>query len=124
MNTSSKDAIIFCAGAALGAGAIYYITERVKRINTNSFSTTKYTANGNHYAAEVQLEALPSHAAKPPPTTAEPAINNEKMANFEKDDVLVEQLTRNVQFFGLEGQKKIANAFVVVVGLGVSNIKN
>ena len=30
-----------------------------------------------------------------------------------------EQLTRNIQFFGLEKQQRIADAFVVVVGLGV-----
>lgn len=38
--------------------------------------------------------------------------------NFQQDEVLVEQLTRNIQFFGLEAQQKIADAFVVVVGLG------
>lgn len=36
------------------------------------------------------------------------------------DEVIAEQLTRNVQFFGEESQQKIADAFVVVVGLGVS----
>jgi tRNA A37 threonylcarbamoyladenosine dehydratase len=34
--------------------------------------------------------------------------------------VLVEQLTRNIQFFGEESQQRIADAFVIVVGLGVS----
>ena len=37
-----------------------------------------------------------------------------------EDEVLSEQLTRNVQFFGEEPQQRIADAFVVVVGLGVS----
>ena len=120
MNTSSKDAIIFCAGAALGAGAIYYITERVKRINTNPYASINFTANGIDHAAEVQLQALPFTAAKPPESAT---MNNEKMINFENDAILAEQLTRNVQFFGLEGQKKIANAFVVVVGLGVREKK-
>lgn len=40
--------------------------------------------------------------------------------NFLQDEVLVEQLTRNVQFFGEEAQQTIANSFVIVVGLGVS----
>jgi hypothetical protein len=118
MQSSGKDAIIFCAGAALGAGAIFYITERVKRINTNPYASIIFTANGTDHAAEVQLQALPSSTFTAKPLAA--ANSNEKMINFDKDDVLVEQLTRNVQFFGLEGQKKIANAFVVVVGLGVS----
>lgn len=38
--------------------------------------------------------------------------------NFQDDDILAEQLTRNVQFFGLEAQQQIARSFVVVVGLG------
>lgn len=38
---------------------------------------------------------------------------------FQEDDILAEQLTRNVQFFGSEGQQRIADAFVIVVGLGV-----
>lgn len=42
------------------------------------------------------------------------------MSDFVSDEVLSEQFTRNVQFFGQDGQLKIANAFVVVVGLGVS----
>ncbi|XP_024533668.1 tRNA threonylcarbamoyladenosine dehydratase isoform X2 [Selaginella moellendorffii] len=34
------------------------------------------------------------------------------------DEILVEQFTRNVQFFGLEGQKRVQASFVIVVGLG------
>ncbi|DBB11804.1 TPA: hypothetical protein ACH3X3_005959 [Trebouxia sp. C0006] len=38
--------------------------------------------------------------------------------NFHEDEILAEQFTRNVQFFGQQGQIKVANAFVVVIGLG------
>ena len=41
------------------------------------------------------------------------------VAEYEGDEVLEEQFTRNVQFFGSEGQRKAARALVVVVGLGV-----
>ena len=34
------------------------------------------------------------------------------------DEIVAEQFTRNVQFFGIEAQKKVADAFVVVIGLG------
>uniref|UniRef100_A0A453R9Q1 THIF-type NAD/FAD binding fold domain-containing protein n=2 Tax=Aegilops tauschii TaxID=37682 RepID=A0A453R9Q1_AEGTS len=34
------------------------------------------------------------------------------------DEVVAEQLTRNIQFFGVESQKKVTESFVVVVGLG------
>jgi hypothetical protein len=36
-----------------------------------------------------------------------------------EDDILAEHFTRNVQFFGREGQQQIMRSFVVVVGLGV-----
>ena len=39
-----------------------------------------------------------------------------------EDEILSEQFTRNVQFFGRNGQKAIIDAFVIVVGLGVSFI--
>ena len=42
------------------------------------------------------------------------------MGNFLDDEILREQFIRNVQFFGQQGQLKVANAFVVVIGLGVS----
>lgn len=36
-----------------------------------------------------------------------------------KDEIVAEQLTRNVQFFKAPGQERVMGAFVVVVGLGV-----
>lgn len=36
-----------------------------------------------------------------------------------EDEILAEQFTRNVQFFGASGQHEVLNAFVVVIGLGV-----
>ena len=44
------------------------------------------------------------------------------MARFEEDEILQEQFTRNVQFFGQGGQSKVAGSFVVVIGLGVRPI--
>ena len=40
------------------------------------------------------------------------------MSQVLDDEVLREQLTRNIQFFGERSQLDLANAFVVVVGLG------
>ncbi|KAK6154116.1 hypothetical protein DH2020_013755 [Rehmannia glutinosa] len=34
------------------------------------------------------------------------------------DEIVSEQLTRNIQFFGLENQKKVVSSYVVVIGLG------
>jgi tRNA threonylcarbamoyladenosine dehydratase len=42
-----------------------------------------------------------------------------KSAQQRKDDVLIaEQLSRNTMFYGEENQKKVAQSFVIVVGLG------
>lgn len=34
------------------------------------------------------------------------------------DEVVCEQLTRNIQFFGLDAQQKVTASYVVVIGLG------
>jgi hypothetical protein len=39
------------------------------------------------------------------------------------DEITGEQLTRNVQFFGRDGQERVCGAFVVVVGLGVRSAR-
>ncbi|XP_019236979.1 PREDICTED: tRNA threonylcarbamoyladenosine dehydratase isoform X2 [Nicotiana attenuata] len=38
--------------------------------------------------------------------------------NLLTDEVVSEQLTRNIQFFGLEAQQKVTASYVVVIGLG------
>lgn len=35
-----------------------------------------------------------------------------------KDEIVSEQLTRNIQFFGIESQQKVTASYVVVIGLG------
>ena len=113
MVTSTRDAaIIFCAGAALGAGTIIYLNRRQKRQKCEPTDSLKCKSSANGYGAQIQLQSLNTQPLPP--------SDGSIVQEFEKDDVLAEQLTRNVQFFGLEGQKKIAKSFVVVVGLGVS----
>ncbi|KAA3476166.1 tRNA threonylcarbamoyladenosine dehydratase 2 [Gossypium australe] len=34
------------------------------------------------------------------------------------DEIVSEQLTRNIQFFGLDSQQKVTSSYVVVIGLG------
>ncbi|KAM7523871.1 hypothetical protein LguiA_013773 [Lonicera macranthoides] len=45
---------------------------------------------------------------------------NNGVAGFDllKDEIVSEQLTRNIQFFGLESQQKVTASYVVVIGLG------
>ncbi|KAI8030161.1 tRNA threonylcarbamoyladenosine dehydratase 2 [Camellia lanceoleosa] len=45
---------------------------------------------------------------------------NHKRPNVDllKDEIVSEQLTRNIQFFGIESQRKVSASYVVVIGLG------
>jgi hypothetical protein len=61
-----------------------------------------------------------SAPAEPPPAEQRAPGRAAGLQGYLQDDVLSEQFTRNIQFFGTAGQDKIINAFVVVVGLGVS----
>ncbi|XP_020675805.1 tRNA threonylcarbamoyladenosine dehydratase 2 [Dendrobium catenatum] len=45
-------------------------------------------------------------------------LNNLCETGLLKDEVVSEQLTRNIQFFGMESQQRVAESFVVIVGLG------
>jgi len=52
------------------------------------------------------------------PSTGEPPAKVAKMTDVLTDEVLNEHFQRNIQFFGEEGQLKVAGSFVVVIGLG------
>jgi hypothetical protein len=94
------------AGAAVSAAAFYYLY-RAPESKPGGPGGPVPRAGG---------AAAAGAAAAPPPCAAAP----HSLADFEADDILSEQLTRNVQFFGAEAQRRIGGAFVVVVGLGVS----
>jgi hypothetical protein len=84
-------------------------------------------------ATAAALSALLLYSRSPAPgaahrsAPAEPAAAQRApgagLRDYLRDDVLSEQLTRNIQFFGTAGQDKIVNSFVVVVGLGVSRVR-
>lgn len=107
-------ALTFAAGAAAGAGALYYLKRRKLE---STISTKGSIANGS--ACELTIphsNVTTSHGSV---AATGDGTHQVSIRNFEQDHILSEHLTRNVQFFGLEGQKQISNAFVVVVGLGV-----
>ena len=90
---------VFLAGSVAGAFAAYIIS-RVQ--------STKQQGVAERPVNSCQQQQQP---------TPLPPLN--MMENLLDDEILTEQFTRNVQFFGREGQQQVANAFVVVVGLGV-----
>lgn len=101
---SMKDTAAFVAGGAVGAavavGALQYWYRR------------EWNADRRQYSETSEKEQRPTSRAVQGSSC--------KLSDFTSDEVLSEQFTRNVQFFGQNGQLNIANAFVVVIGLGVS----
>lgn len=109
-NMESSTAVTFAAGLALGAGAVYLASRHHRRAEAAAG-----LAGGPAEPADGQSSA----PGLPCGRGAADGSHQASVARFEEDDILSEQLTRNVQFFGLEGQRAIAGAFVVVIGLGV-----
>ena len=109
----SRDATFFAAGVAIG-GTLYWLASRQKRRR----ASYDELADGIGFDAALEMSPLGGGACVAGP--APPAEGPRPAPNFETDEILAEHLTRNIQFFGVEGQRKIQDAFVVVVGLGVS----
>lgn len=96
--------LLFLAGGAAGALAACTAFQLTQR--------REWNARSRQYDQVAQEKPLTPQVAPPTGTG---------LGNFPEDEILAEQFTRNVQFFGQESQIKIANAFVVVIGLGVGS---
>ena len=88
-----RTACVFGAGVALGCAAAYAATSASRRARPQAPA-----ALAAAHAPQLQTPIAPLSL---------------------DDEIVGEQLTRNVQFFGREGQQRVCDAFVVVVGLGV-----
>lgn len=101
----TRDASFLAIGAGLGIGAVYLLASR--------YSEHVQTTYEEYLEQQKKVEDRNGHARQgDQPICLTPS-------SLEDDDIINEQLTRNIQFFGMEGQKKITDSFVVVVGLGV-----
>lgn len=103
-------------GASIGA-AISYLAMRQLQ---DSEATAKQKSPGVTIHASAGTTAAGSQPQAQATTSGRHAHGGASLRHFETDEILSEHLTRNVQFFGLEAQRRICNSFVVVVGLGVS----
>lgn len=94
-------AVAFIAGAAAGvlgtAMAIRILSRRLPSVQSR----------------DLLSDVQPSNPGQHPPASGDVRIQD-----FDKDEIISEQLTRNVQFFGEHGQRAVGGSFVVVVGLG------
>ena len=99
-------------GAALGAGAALVLARAAAQRSQNTAADAASSAAQQRAAADGVQAAGAANGS---------ATCSSVLANFDQDEILEEQLTRNLQFFGLDAQRRIGGAFVVVVGLGVSS---
>ena len=118
-----QHAAAFAAGAALGVAALYLYTRSIRLQQTaaatgNAGALEQQSEQGGGAAGAAGEAGRANGSAAAGPLGA--SSNEFDMSRFDEDEILEEQLTRNVQFFGLDGQRRIGGAFVVVVGLGVS----
>lgn len=94
MSTFLRDTSLVAIGAGLGISLVYVLA-------------SKYTKR-----LEKEYDEYLGHDG----SASAGGLSEE---DLEGDDIVREQLTRNIQFFGLDGQKCITKSFVIVVGLGV-----
>ncbi|XP_059318103.1 tRNA threonylcarbamoyladenosine dehydratase [Lycium ferocissimum] len=92
------------AGALLGSAA----TLAISKLLSSPLPINNNQSVGNGYISE-SLNSNELPASK---------CNGMATSNPLADEVVSEQLTRNIQFFGLEAQQKVTASYVVVIGLG------
>lgn len=124
-----KTLVAVAAGGAIGAVTAIAASRYL------AASSSRDTRSGISHPGSLKsllrrwLPNASNHSLPPPVGTAQPTNRGEtdasggaaepSVARFEEDEILQEQFTRNVQFFGAEGQSKVARSFVVIIGLGV-----
>jgi hypothetical protein len=97
-----SDAVAAAAAGAAAGGAAVYVAHRLGWWGVRRGPDLDWGAGGVSKPAAASSAAAPSLTA----------------ATLQSDPVVAEQLTRNVQFLGRAGQASLADALVVIVGLG------
>lgn len=129
----TKTLVALAAGGVIGAVTTLAATHYILASNATSSACTRGSTPGALNCVFRCFQRNASDQSSPPPhEDAQPhsssAASNADasggtdaptMARFEEDEILKEQFTRNVQFFGQDGQSKVTQSFVVVIGLGV-----
>ncbi|GLU10633.1 hypothetical protein SLE2022_274220 [Rubroshorea leprosula] len=92
------------AGALLGSVSTIYLLRLLQRR-----TTTECDKNGKGISLETDVGSY-----------LVDGDGDQKMVGFDllADEIVSEQLTRNIQFYGLESQRKVTASYVVVIGLG------
>ncbi|CAA0814553.1 NAD(P)-binding Rossmann-fold superfamily protein [Striga hermonthica] len=107
MGEKGKNLVLLGAGALLGSTATVAIFKLLK------------ARRGGRKCTVVETNELNSMEAESCNRTFLEDVNHGLAGpDLLIDEIVSEQLTRNIQFFGLENQKKVVSSYVVVIGLG------
>jgi hypothetical protein len=117
----------FFAGASAGAAAalagMLAWQAYTRRTQASAAQRRPWTPGSENSALKpaAPRASSPAAAADGPASHRhdQPALTSASLRN---DPIIREQLTRNIQFFGLGGQGAVCDALVVVVGLGVRDL--
>ncbi|KAF4365925.1 hypothetical protein G4B88_007869 [Cannabis sativa] len=106
MGERAKSLALMGAGILLGSASTLFLLRLMSRWQSN--------------AAKTQLKNWVSSANTKCHAVGEDPTSNHGMAcaDILSDDIVSEQLSRNIQFLGLESQHKVIGSYVVVIGLG------
>ncbi|KAH7533254.1 hypothetical protein FEM48_Zijuj04G0111100 [Ziziphus jujuba var. spinosa] len=101
--------------ALLGVGALL---GSVSTITLLKLLTRRMANQGDKKAIELESKRLLSETHTRCNEVSLDGNDGMVRANLLDDEIVSEQLTRNIQFFGLESQRKVTASYVVVIGLG------
>ncbi|XP_031259847.1 tRNA threonylcarbamoyladenosine dehydratase isoform X2 [Pistacia vera] len=93
------------AGALLGSVSTVFLYKILSRNMVHSSSEKAVELNGKELVSNTPIDCCTMKGGMP-------------SLDLLKDEIVSEQLTRNIQFFGLESQQKVTGSYVVVIGLG------
>ncbi|KAL0284329.1 UNVERIFIED_CONTAM: tRNA threonylcarbamoyladenosine dehydratase [Sesamum angustifolium] len=108
MGEKGKYMVLIGAGALLGSAATVAIYRLIlpRRVGKQCINVEANELKGRAFLFHTDHKFL------------EDVNHNTVVPDLLMDEIVSEQLTRNIQFFGLEHQKKVVSSYVVVIGLG------
>ncbi|KAH1061888.1 hypothetical protein AAZX31_02G228600 [Glycine max] len=99
-------------GALLGSVSTFFL---LRLLQSQKRGVSQCSKN---VTADFNVLDFGSHTGVDGCTIARMKIDRVVNEDLLKDEIVSEQLTRNIQFFGFESQQKVTASYVVVIGLG------